>query len=115
MDQRIKKLWVERLRSSIRQGRGRLATLREDGEFEYCCLGVLCEIAIEEKVISSMVTEEGVFRYPSQAVRKRVRTFQRGPSGEGSAVGRTGGAGSQRRRKVRRTCPAQRLWRRRRR
>lgn len=47
MDARIKKLWVEALRSGeYRQAKG---ALRYDG-VGHCCLGVLCEIAAKEGV-----------------------------------------------------------------
>lgn len=46
MDARIKSLWVDALRSGeYEQGEGVLA---EDGR--YCCLGVLCEVAIKDGV-----------------------------------------------------------------
>jgi hypothetical protein len=41
--------WVRRLRSGdYRQGGGALHNAEDD---TFCCLGVLCEIAVEEKVI----------------------------------------------------------------
>jgi hypothetical protein len=42
--------WVRRLRSGIKQGREYLRTT-VDGQDYYCCLGVLCEMAVEQKVI----------------------------------------------------------------
>lgn len=40
-----KKKWLEALRSGeYKQGRRRLKTKLSDGSYEYCCLGVLCEI-----------------------------------------------------------------------
>lgn len=45
MDQRIKKLWVEALRSNkYKQGK---YSLRIGDEF--CCLGVICDISIKEQ------------------------------------------------------------------
>ena len=45
MDAKLKAKWVKALRSGkYRQGTGRLKREREDGEDEYCCLGVLREI-----------------------------------------------------------------------
>jgi hypothetical protein len=45
MDQQIKKLWVEELRSGkYKQGKERLKIEEENGEVYHCCLGVLCEI-----------------------------------------------------------------------
>ena len=46
MKEEVKDLWLEALRSGkFRQGRRRLKVMLPDGRFEYCCLGVLCEIA----------------------------------------------------------------------
>ena len=50
MKARIKARWVEKLRSDeFQQGQG---YLRDCGD-NYCCLGVLCEIAVEEGVIAA--------------------------------------------------------------
>jgi len=42
MDQDIKNEWVERLRSGVRQGFGKL----KDGDC-YCIMGVLCEVSVD--------------------------------------------------------------------
>lgn len=48
MNQDIKREWVAKLRSGkYEQGRGRL---RSKGN-QYCCLGVLCEVAVEGGMI----------------------------------------------------------------
>jgi hypothetical protein len=48
MDQGKKAQWVAALRSGeYRQGRGHLKK-NTDGENFYCCLGVLCEIALQD-------------------------------------------------------------------
>jgi hypothetical protein len=45
-----KRLWLEALRSDrFRQGKSYLAQV-EDGVTKHCCLGVLCEVAIEAGV-----------------------------------------------------------------
>lgn len=46
MDQAIKKLWCDALRSGkYKQGHGGLKIVMEEGEdYSYCCLGVLCEV-----------------------------------------------------------------------
>ena len=45
MDEQIKKQWVEALRSGrYKQGREYLRTELSDGSYNYCCLGVLCDI-----------------------------------------------------------------------
>lgn len=44
MDPRVKKMWVKNLRSGkIKQGQHKLAKI-EDGEWKFCCLGVLTEM-----------------------------------------------------------------------
>jgi hypothetical protein len=44
MDAEWKEKWVEALRSgNYEQGEGTLKNISDDG-YEYCCLGVLCEI-----------------------------------------------------------------------
>lgn len=46
MNPTVRAAWLRALRSGdYRQGRHRLARLRADGGVEYCCLGVLCELA----------------------------------------------------------------------
>jgi hypothetical protein len=63
MDQLIKQKWVAALRSGdYKQGRGALRT-GSVGALEYCCLGVLCEIALKE-------TGEGVWDYNSFIFRE---------------------------------------------
>jgi hypothetical protein len=56
----IRNLWIERLRSgTIKQGIGRLAI-----EDTRCCLGVLCDIAVEQQVIQPpTVNENGTTFY----------------------------------------------------
>ena len=45
MNQEVKKIWVEALRSGkYQQGRGKLKR-SDDLKPTYCCLGVLCEVA----------------------------------------------------------------------
>lgn len=52
-NQTIIRRWVEALRSGkYKQGRGQLATmLSSPAERAYCCLGVLCELAVDDGVI----------------------------------------------------------------
>lgn len=51
MKPEIKELWVEALRSGeYEQGRGRLTQWNQDGDEMFCCLGVLCDIAIKNGV-----------------------------------------------------------------
>lgn len=52
VDQEIKKRWIEALRSGrYEQGKSCLAREQpEGGEIAFCCLGVLCELSVEEGV-----------------------------------------------------------------
>lgn len=51
MKRDIKFRWVEALRSGrYQQGRIRLH-FREGGKDRFCCLGVLCDLAVQDKVI----------------------------------------------------------------
>jgi hypothetical protein len=53
MNPEIKTKWLTALRSgNYEQGREQLATLTEGGT-TFCCLGVLCEIAVGEGIIKS--------------------------------------------------------------
>lgn len=54
MDQEIKRQWVAALRSGdYKQGNGALRERHGDGVSDtYCCLGVLCDIAVKADVIS---------------------------------------------------------------
>jgi hypothetical protein len=60
MDARIQGLWADRLESgTVPQAHGRLG----DSTGARCCLGVLCDIAVEEGVIQSYVDDLGHMRY----------------------------------------------------
>lgn len=44
--------WVEALRSGkYKQAKGQLAIHDEKGAVKYCCLGVLCELAVAEGIV----------------------------------------------------------------
>lgn len=61
MNPEVKKLWLQALRSGeYTQGTGVLRT-RND---EYCCLGVLCEIAAQQGVIPPPTQQRGGFTTP---------------------------------------------------
>lgn len=50
MNPEIKQQWINALRSGkYKQGIARLARYRDDGEIEYCCLGVLCDLSPVER------------------------------------------------------------------
>lgn len=69
MNQEIKARWLEALRSGdYKQTDGYLnisSAIPEDDEFDgYCCLGVLCEIAVADGVIQKQrVSENSFFEY----------------------------------------------------
>lgn len=54
MDPEIKAKWLDALRSGdYTQGRSFLAVKNEDtDQFDFCCLGVLCDLAVNEGVIA---------------------------------------------------------------
>lgn len=52
MNPEVKAIWLEALNSGrFQKGKGWLRLAFRDREDEYCCLGVLCELAVEAKVI----------------------------------------------------------------
>ena len=52
MREDVKAQWVAALRSGeFEQGRGSLHEQRVDGSSAFCCLGVLCELAVEAGVV----------------------------------------------------------------
>lgn len=54
MKPEIKAEWLRRLRSGeYTQGKKRLRVTTAKGEERYCCLGILCEMAVEQGVIKS--------------------------------------------------------------
>lgn len=54
MKPEIKAEWLRRLRSGeYTQGKRRLRVTTAKGEERYCCLGILCEMAVEQGVIKS--------------------------------------------------------------
>jgi hypothetical protein len=61
----IARLWSAALRSGkYRQGRDYLAKTDADGVVRYCCLGVLCELAIQAGVeLTRRVTATGTVSY----------------------------------------------------
>lgn len=68
MNPKIKAKWVKRLRSGeYRQGRRALRTTVA-GEDHFCCLGVLCEIAVDEGVIPAPEIAEGARWYDGSSV-----------------------------------------------
>lgn len=71
MNADVKAQWVAALRSGdYQQTQGKLGRVEavDDGEVSFpvgfCCLGVLCDLAVKEGVISGPTELEGVLRYP---------------------------------------------------
>jgi hypothetical protein len=61
MNPEIKAKWLERLNDpSIKQGRMTLKSTTVAGEDIFCCLGVLCEIAVEEGIIEPPTPRHGI-------------------------------------------------------
>lgn len=59
MTPEIKAKWVKKLRSGkYKQGQGKL---QQDNK--YCCLGLLCEVAVEERVIPPVTLSNGMCYY----------------------------------------------------
>lgn len=60
MKQEIKTKWIDALRSGdYKQAHGVLGYKYEDGRVENCCLGVLCDLAVQAGVIEGPGLEEG--------------------------------------------------------
>lgn len=70
MNHEIKAEWLRRLRDPNRkQLRGDLTRIHKDGSRSDCCLGVLCEIAVEQGVlVTTPTTSAGLLGYQYQDV-----------------------------------------------
>lgn len=76
MKQEIKERWVEALRSGkYEQGTGSLTT----GSGRYCCLGVLCDLAVADGAIEPpIVVEAGMLAYGTRGETEHLpRVVQR--------------------------------------
>lgn len=59
MNPEIKQRWLTALRSGeYKQGFSRLCLKNSDNEDTYCCLGVLCELAVQDGVVSKTYKRE---------------------------------------------------------
>ncbi len=57
MNEEIKAKWINALRAgNYQQGMGGLKRSTKGGGAEFCCLGVLCEIAVQEGIIPPAVS-----------------------------------------------------------
>ena len=80
MHKHIAEEWCSRLESGkYRQGRGRLRLEGETGD-EFCCFGVLCEMAVERLIIPPAANVNGRWQYneslysPPEKVKKWANT-----------------------------------------
>jgi hypothetical protein len=70
MNPEIRARWTAALRSGdYPQGLEALRQVRDGGEYEYCCLGVLCELARAEGVEIALEydEDEGVWSYDGES------------------------------------------------
>lgn len=96
MNPEIKQRWIEALKSGqYWQGKNLLKQEDSEGQITYCCLGVLCELYLEDypEAFGGWVrTEKGEFSLDSQgaALPGAVREW----SGMESSLGGYGGGGA---------------------
>lgn len=63
MNAEIKRRWVDALRSTdYRQGEQYLHREQQDGP-RYCCLGVLCDLAVQAGIIPKPIKSDDLFGY----------------------------------------------------
>lgn len=77
MNAEIKAKWVAALRSGeYKQGRGCLAIRDMKGTISHCCLGVLCELAVQENVIRKPLSEMHiVYAFEDKILPDKVRVW----------------------------------------
>ncbi len=64
MKKEIKDRWLSKLRDpEMKQTPGALGYKSKDGAEQFCCLGVLCEIAVEDGVLTREILDNGTFQY----------------------------------------------------
>lgn len=72
MNKEIKDRWLTALRSgNYKQTPGQLGIQQGDNT-AYCCLGVLCEIAVEDNIVSRDIRPTGTIEYVSGPERDRM-------------------------------------------
>lgn len=63
MNEQVKKMWLDALRSGrYKQGQNVLHAYNSVGDERFCCLGVLCDIAVKHNVVAR--SEEAKPNYP---------------------------------------------------
>lgn len=66
MNKNIKDRWLSKLRSgTYGQTTGQLGVRTLDGQDSYCCLGILCEVAVEDGILKRNVSGTGSIVYSS--------------------------------------------------
>jgi len=86
MNPEVKKLWIEALRSgNYSQGKFSLRT-KDD---KYCCLGVLCELAVKSEIIppATLAHRENPYNYHYDGQNKNPSKKVREWSGLDSRIG----------------------------
>ena len=73
MNADVKKLWVNALKSGkYEQGQGRLTAVFDTGNM-FCCLGVLCDIAVKKGVVSKpAVVDDNTSNYKVLSYEEEV-------------------------------------------
>lgn len=68
MNQDIREEWTRRLRSGeYEQGQALLCRVHHDGSKRYCCWGVLCDMAVEDGVITAELVDMTVIYGPARS------------------------------------------------
>lgn len=83
MNEQIKARWLEKLRSGdYKQTPGQLGFVDDIGQESYCCLGVLCEIAVEDGIVTRQVDRGGSIYYsdtnPTEASEAQMHVLTEG-------------------------------------
>jgi hypothetical protein len=87
MDAVVKEKWVAALRSGeYKQTKGELVKVSGDGSQSYCCLGVLCDLAVKEGVISESLFVDGYLATPGPEVVKWAGMESKNPEVSTSVV-----------------------------
>lgn len=64
MNAEVKQEWLRRLRSGeYTQGKARLKRQNPNGQVTHCCLGVLCDIAVERGVVDVKIGRFGLHHF----------------------------------------------------
>ena len=86
MDKRIAEEWCSRLESGkYRQGSGKLRQ-RSERKDKFCCLGVLCEIAVEKGIVQLYKRATNVFSYGSDTIHLPRKVAKWAGMSEGAKV-----------------------------